>query len=275
MNRSVEYDSVSDDYARFLLEEMLPHVAKTHGLNLSNDPNDRAIAGNSSGAIGAFAAAWQRPDAFRRVFSAIGTYVGLRGGNQLPVLIRKTEPKPIRVFLQDGQNDLNNYTGGWFIANQDMLSALEYAGYDVRHGWGDGEHNSRHATAMFPDALRWLWRDWPSPIKANPEGKSRQDVLQTLIPGEEWQLVTERPVHGAGVAVNANGEVFLEDTSENRIYRVGLDGSVTPFGEHPGLVRALAFGPEGRLYAAARSTHTTRRANRASWRRGCTRMTSP
>ena len=155
---------------------MLPYVAKTHGLTLSSDPNDRAIAGNSSGAIAAFAAAWQRPDAFRRVFSAIGTYVGLRGGNEFPVLIRKTEPKPIRVFLQDGRNDLNNYTGNWFIANQDMLSALEFAGYDVRHEWGDGEHNSRHATAIFPDVLRWLWRDWPSPIKANPEGKSQQDV---------------------------------------------------------------------------------------------------
>ena len=84
MNRSFEYDSVSDDYARFLLEELLPFVSKTHGLTLSNDPNDRAIAGNSSGAIAAFAAAWQRPDAFRRVFSAIGTYVGLRGGNEFP-----------------------------------------------------------------------------------------------------------------------------------------------------------------------------------------------
>jgi enterochelin esterase-like enzyme len=106
MNRSYEYDSVSGDYARFLLDELLPHAAKTEGLNLSSDPNDRAIAGNSSGAIAAFAAAWQRPDAFRRVFSAIGTYVGLRGGNEFPVLIRKTEPKPIRVFLQDGRNDL-------------------------------------------------------------------------------------------------------------------------------------------------------------------------
>ena len=132
MNRSFEYDAVSDDYARFLLDEMLPYVAKTHGLTLSTDPNDRAIAGNSSGAIAAFAAAWQRPDAFRRVFSAIGTYVGLRGGNDFPMLIRKTEPKPIRVFLQDGSNDLNIYAGNWFMANQDMLSALEFAGYDVQ-----------------------------------------------------------------------------------------------------------------------------------------------
>ncbi len=251
MNRSVEYDSVSGDYAAFLLDEMLPFVAKAHGLNLSTDPNDRAIAGNSSGAIAAFAAAWQRPDAFHRVFSAIGTYVGLRGGNELPVLIRKTEPKPIRVFLQDGRNDLNNYTGSWFIANQDMLSALEFAGYDVRHEWGDGEHNSRHATAIFPDVVRWLWRDYPAPIKANPEGKSRQDVFQTLIPGEEWQLVTDKPVHGAGVASNANGEVFFEDTDENRLYTVARDGSVTPFASHTSPVRALTFGPDGQLYASA------------------------
>jgi gluconolactonase len=251
MNRSFEYDSVSDDYARFLVDELLPFISTTHGVTFSSDPNDRGIAGNSSGAIAAFAAAWQRPDSFRRVFSAIGTYVGLRGGNEFPVLIRKTEPKPIRVFLQDGRHDLNNYTGDWFIANQDMLSALQFSGYDVRYEWGDGEHNSRHATAIFPDALRWLWRDWPSPIQANPEGKSRQDVFQTLIPGKEWQLVTDRPVHGAGVAVNTNGEVFLEDTSENRIYRVGLDGRVTPFAGHGGLVRALTFGPDGRLYGAA------------------------
>ena len=97
-NRSVEYDSVTDRYARFLLEEILPEVAKSY--NLRTDGNSRAIGGASSGAIAAFAAAWGRPDAFTRVFSTIGTYVGLRGGNDLPTLVRKTEPKPLRVFLQ-------------------------------------------------------------------------------------------------------------------------------------------------------------------------------
>ncbi len=251
MNRSYEYDSVGDDYARFLIEEMLPFVAKTHDLNLSTDANDRGIAGNSSGAIAAFAAAWQRPDAFRRVFSGIGTYVGLRGGNQFPVLIRKTEPKPIRVFLQDGQHDLNNYTGSWFVANQDMLSALEYAGYDVRHDWGDGEHNSRHATAIFPDVMRWLWRDWPSPIRANPEGKSTQDVYQTLIPGESWHLVSEGHRHTDGPAVNAAGEMFFSDPAANRIYRVALDGKVTTFAENTNGVNGMMFGPDGRLYGGA------------------------
>src|SRR5262249_30396641 len=183
-NRSYEYDGLGDNYARFLIEELLPHIAAEQKLNLTADPNDRAIAGASSGAICAFTTAWERPDAFRRVFSSIGTYVGLRGGNNYPTLIRKTEPKPIRIFLQDGSNDQNAYGGNWFLANQEMLSALQFAGYDVSHVWGDGGHNAKHAIAIFPDALRWLWRDYPTPITANPEHKSRQPVMQLVIPGE-------------------------------------------------------------------------------------------
>jgi sugar lactone lactonase YvrE/enterochelin esterase-like enzyme len=254
MNRSFEYDAVSGDYARFLVEEMLPYIAKTHGLNLSTDPNDRGIAGNSSGAIAAFVAAWQRPDAFRRVFSAIGTYVGLRGGNELAVVVRKTEPKPMRIFLQDGRNDLNNYTGSWFVANQDMQSALEFAGYDVRHEWGDGEHNSRHATQIFPDVMQWLWRDWPTPIKANPEGKSKQDVFQVLSPGDDWQLVGEGYRGTDGPAVNAAGEMFFSDPSNNRIYKTALDGKVSVFAENTNGANGMMFGPDGRLYAGATRT---------------------
>ena len=254
MNRSFEYDAVSGDYARFLLDELLPHISKAHDLALSTDPNDRAIAGNSSGAIAAFTAAWQRPDAFRRVFSAIGTYVGLRGGHEYPVLIRKTEPKPLRIFLQDGQNDLNNYTGSWWVANQDMLSALEYAGYDVRHEWGDGEHNSRHATAIFPEVLKWLWSDWPAPIKANAAGQSKQDVYQLLIPGEEWQLVSEGHRHTDGPAVSATGEIYFTDPANNRIHKVGLDGKVSTFAENTNGANGLMFGPDARLYAGLTRT---------------------
>lgn len=248
MNRSFEYDAVSGDYAKFLIDELLPFVAKTHNLNLSSDPNDRAIAGNSSGAIAAFVAAWQRPDAFRRVFSAIGTYVGLRGGNEFPVLIRKTEPKPLRVFLEDGRNDLNNYTGSWFIANQDMLSAFEYAGYDVRHSWGDGEHNSRHATEIFPEAVTWLWSGWPAPLKANPTGASKQDVFQVLIPGEEWTQVSDGHRSTDGPAVNGKGEMFFSDPANNRIFRTGLDGKVTVFAENTNRGNGMMFGPDGKLY---------------------------
>ena len=251
MNRSYEYDSVTDSYARFLLEEMLPFVERTHGLRLSADGNDRAIAGNSSGAIAAFSAAWHRPDAFRRVFSAIGTYVGLRGGDQFPTLVRKTEAKPIRVFLEDGRGDLNNYTGDWWVANQDMLSALEYAGYDVAHRWGEGAHNSKHATAIFPDAVRWLWRDWPAPIKADPHGKSRQDTGQILIAGEEWTLVSEGHRFTEGPAASDRGELFFTDVPNSRIHRVGLDGKVTLFAENTGGTAGLMFGPDGRLYGTA------------------------
>ncbi len=254
MNRSVEYDSVSGDYARFLLDELLPHVAAAHGVALSSDPNDRGIAGNSSGAIAAFAAAWNRPDAFRRVFSAIGTYVGLRGGHEFPVLIRKTEPKPLRVFLQDGSNDLNNYTGSWWIANQDLNSALEYAGYDVRHEWGDGEHNSRHATALFPEAMRWLWRDYPAPIAANAARTSRQDVFQVLIPGEEWQLVSEGHRASDGPAVSPTGEMFFSEPAGNRIHVIGSDGTSRVFAENTNGANGMMFGPEGRLYTGATRT---------------------
>jgi sugar lactone lactonase YvrE/enterochelin esterase-like enzyme len=243
-NRSFEYDSMGDLYARFLLEEILPEVGKT--LNLSSDPSDRAIAGASSGAICAFTAAWERPDAFRRVLSTIGTYVGLRGGNEYPTLIRKTEPKPIRVFLQDGSRDLNIYGGDWWIANQAMLSALTFAGYDVRHEWGTGGHDGRHGAAVMPDALRWLWRGHPEPIRAGA-GAARRPSL--LIPGEEWKLVSEGHAFTEGPAVNAKGEVFFSDVRNGRIHKVDLEGKVTVFVENSPGVNGLMFGPDGDLWA--------------------------
>ena len=105
--------------------------------------------------------AWHRPDQFRRVFTGVGTYVGIHGADQLPVLVRKYEPKPLRVYLQSGENDNNLYCGDWWMANQMMERSLTWAGYDVNHAWGEGGHNSKHATQIFPDVLRWLWRDWP------------------------------------------------------------------------------------------------------------------
>ena len=168
------------------------------------------------------------------------------------MLIRKTEPKPIRVFLQDGRNDQNNYTGSWFIANQDMLSALEFAGYDVNHEWGDGEHNSRHATALFPDALRWLWRDWPAPIKANAEGKSRQDVYQTLIPGEDWQLVSEgHRAHRRPGGQRQGGAVLQRARRTTASTRSASTARSRVFAENTSGANGMMFGPDGRLYAGA------------------------
>ncbi len=152
-NRSYEYDGLGDHYARFLLDELLPDVEKKtapdgRAIRLSKNGNDRCIGGASSGAICAFTAAWERPDAFTRVFSAIDTYVGLRGGNEYSTLVRKYEPKPIRVFLQDGSNDLNIYGGDWWIANQAMQRSLAFAGYEVKHVWGEGGHNGQHLSLI-------------------------------------------------------------------------------------------------------------------------------
>ena len=242
-NRSYEYDGLGGDYARFLLEELLPVVAKDY--NLSQDPNDRAIAGASSGAIAAFTAAWERPDAFSRVFSSIGTYVGLRGGNEYPTLIRKTEPKPIRVFLQDGSNDQNIYGGNWFLANQEMLSALEFAGYEVNHVWGDGGHNGRHAGAIFPEALRWLWKGYPARVA---KGAGSKQMKEILIPGEGWQVVSSGHLHTQGLAVNAEGEVFFGDKLNNRVFKVAVDGKVTVFSQQCPGITGLGYGASGYLY---------------------------
>jgi enterochelin esterase family protein len=179
-NRAAEYDSLSDTYSRFLIDEMLPEVGKKY--NLTTDPDRRAIGGTSSGAICAFTVAWHRPDQFRNVISFIGSYtsIGYRpardgqpmvpGGDLYPTLIRKNPIKPITIFLQDGSNDLNNEHGNWFLANQQMLSALEYANstadarntpgprYTINHIWGDGAHSDAHGGSILPDVLRWVWR---------------------------------------------------------------------------------------------------------------------
>jgi sugar lactone lactonase YvrE/enterochelin esterase-like enzyme len=248
-NRSYEYDGLGDNYARFLLEEFFPFIEQKHGIKLSSNPNDGSIGGASSGAICAFTAAWERPDRFRRVFSSIGTYVGLRGGNAYPTLIRKTEPKPFRIFLQDGENDLNIYGGDWWMANQEMERALVFAGYDVNHAWGNGAHDGNQSTQVFPDALRWLWRDYPAEIKPNPEGKSKQPVAKLL--GGDWELISEGHGFTEGPAVNAKGEVFFTDIPRSRIHKITVDGKVSVFAEDTGNANGLMFGPDGRLYAAS------------------------
>ncbi len=155
-NRSFEYDTLSDQYARFLLEEILPEVGKSY--NLTTDPERRAICGASSGGICAWTVAWERPDQFRKVLSHIGSFTNIRGGHVYPSLIRKTERKPIRVYLQDGDHDVNNEHGNWWLANLEMESALKFSKYDVKTVWGHGAHNGNHGGAVLPEALKWLWR---------------------------------------------------------------------------------------------------------------------
>nr|AKM28003.1 esterase [uncultured bacterium] len=155
-NRSLEYDTVSDRYARFLLQEILPEVGKRW--NLTADPNLRAIGGASSGGICAFTAAWERPNAFHKVMSHIGSFTAIRGGHVTPTRIRQEPLRPLRVYLQDGEADLNNAAGNWWLANLQMVSALEYRGYDHRFVAGSGGHEHEQGGAVLPDALRWLWR---------------------------------------------------------------------------------------------------------------------
>jgi enterochelin esterase family protein len=158
-NRSFEYDSLGDAHARFLLEELLPVALQD--LKVTQDPAGRAICGNSSGGICAFTAAWEHPEAFGKVVSHIGSFTNIRGGYVYPALIRASKEKgkkPIRVFLQDGANDLDNLHGNWPLSSQDMAAALKFAGYDYKFVFGDGKHSGKHGASIFPDTLRWIWR---------------------------------------------------------------------------------------------------------------------
>jgi enterochelin esterase family protein len=169
-NRSFEYDTLSDQYARFLLEEILPEVEKT--TRLRRDGAARAISGLSSGGIAAFTAAWERPNEFSKVLSWVGSFTniasgktGREGGHNYEAMVRKTPKKSIRVFLQDGANDLDNANGNWPLANQTLAKSLAFAGYDYRFEYGQGFHSAAHGRAILPDSLRWLWRDWRETLK--------------------------------------------------------------------------------------------------------------
>ena len=256
-NRSFEYDGLGDAYARFLLDEIFPFVEKQQTkdgrfLKLSKNGNDRAIGGSSSGAVCAFTAAWEKPAEFSKVFSAIGTYVGLRGADRYPTLIRKSEPKPIRIFLQDGSNDLNIYAGDWWMANQTMERAFIFSGYQVKHVWGEGQHNGKQGNSVFPEAMRWLWKDWPQPVKSG--WTKNQFLTDILIPGEEWQLVGEHYGFTEGTAVNEKGEAFFQDIPNSKTYLFDLDGKLHEMNLNAKRTSGTSFGPDGRRYVIAGAT---------------------
>jgi enterochelin esterase-like enzyme len=174
-NRPQEYNALDDKYARVIVDELLPELSRQ--FNLSQNPEDRAIAGASSGAIAAFTVAWHRPDQFRKVLSTIGSFTNLRGGHVYPDLIRQTERKPLRIFLQDGVNDNRGLAGegaaarynperDWHAQNLKLAAALTEKGYDVNYTWGIGTHSNKQGGAILPDMLRWLWRDYPRPDDA-------------------------------------------------------------------------------------------------------------
>jgi len=241
-NRSAEYDAVGPRFPTFLIEEIIPEAAKSY--NLSNDPNDRAISGSSSGGNASMNAAWTRTDVFHRVLSFIGGFTNLRGDHIYPSLVRKMETKPLRIYLQDGLQDVNVYS------NYELGLALEHANYDYKLVIGTEAHNSKHGAAILPDALRWLWRDYPKPIAKPVKGSRHYITNNIVLDGDpDWQVVSQGHKFTEGPAVDAAGNVFFTDIPNNRVHKISVDGKVTVFREDTGAANGLMFGPDGRLYA--------------------------
>ncbi len=235
--RVFEYDSLSDRFSRFLLEELVPAVAAKY--NLSQSADDHALAGVSTGAVAAFAAAWNRPNQFHRVVSFIGTFVAMKGADSLPGLIRKTEPKPIRIFMQDGKADHvvpaepfgTFYGGSWPISNEVMYEALQAAGYDVKYVLGEDGHSGRHGAAMMPDVLRWLWREYPAPMAvkepahmSQPGWDPRGKVYSIVSADKGWEPVGEHYGPVATIAPDRDGNVWF--SASGKTYRSDADGKV-------------------------------------------------
>ena len=171
-NRPEEYNALNDKYPRVIVDELLPALRKEY--SISPDPEHHAIGGASSGGIAAFTVAWHRPDHFRKVFSFVGSFVNLgnRGGNTYPDLVLQSDKKPLRVYLQDGRNDNRGGFGrgasdpnatDWFYQNVRLAESLTKKGYDVNYTWGIGNHGQKQGGAIFPEIMRWLWRDTEKP----------------------------------------------------------------------------------------------------------------
>ncbi|MFN7923589.1 MAG: SMP-30/gluconolactonase/LRE family protein [Bryobacteraceae bacterium] len=236
--RSFEYDAVTPRYANFLAEEILPEVGKTY--KLTSDPNLRAISGASSGGNCSVTAAWNRPDVFRRVVSFIAGFTHQRGALILPSQVRKFEGKPLRIFLQDGTGDVN------IQSNQDMIAALDGAGYDAKLVVGTEGHNMKHGGPLLPDALRWAWRDWSKPI-AKP---LKSFAARFVDPAIEWEQVSQGHRFTEGPAVDPAGNVYFSDIPNNRIHKIEhASGKASVFVENTGGANGLMFGPDGRLFA--------------------------
>lgn len=250
-NRSFEYDSVGDRYARFLIEEILPEVEKKY--TLTKDPAGRALCGQSSGGSCAFTAAWERPDVFSKVVSGIGSFTSIHGCNAYPDLIRKMEPKPIRIYMQDGDHDLDIYAGSWWQANNDMAAAFRFMGYDYFFLQGHDGHSGKQLGVNFPDAMRWLWRNEPVADK-RPEKVDRRGVFEVLVKDEGWKKVVEQAdCFFRGGDVDDNGTFYFLNgvPKAESIRKLGADGKVTEFATFADFTGEIKFGPDGKLYGAA------------------------
>ena len=266
-NRCYEFDSTTGLFARFLETELLPAVEKIKtkrgkAIRLSRQPQDRMIFGLSSGGIAAFNAAWHRPDMFGKVFTGVGTFVAMRGGNDLQALVRKTEPQPLRIFIQDGSNDAwNPLFGHWYEGNQMLASALEFAGYDVQMDWSDGGHNVTRSTEIFPQVMEWMWRDWPA---APTIGQTNNDFLKELFDAEDrgWEKASEgmkgKPVTRI-IYPDLTNIAMIPTTPGNTVWQYLLkDGQPTcgePFywlhndDSRPLDIQTITFDGKGNLWA--------------------------
>jgi len=243
-NRDLEYDGVGDENVRFILDELLPFVAKEYALNLSVDGNDRCMSGGSSGGIAAFTAAWHRPDAFSRVYAASGSWVAFRGGHEFPTLVRKFEAKAIRAFLTTATRDMENCAGDWFLVDQEMDKALKFSGYDYQFRTVEGRHVAGYAENC-QEAMAYLWKDWPQRVKVGSSAPRAQEII---IPGEGWQIVSEGFKSTRGPSCNAQGEIFFADTAANKIHRINLDGTVSEFAAETGNAHCVTVGANGTVY---------------------------
>ncbi|MBI5833422.1 MAG: RICIN domain-containing protein [Armatimonadetes bacterium] len=249
-NRGLEYDGVGDAYPRFLVEELLPYVARTFDLKLSERGNDRCIAGGSSGGICAFNAAWWRPDAFSRVYANSGSFVAFRGGHEFPTLVRKTEAKPIRAYLTTGTHDMENCAGDWYLLDQEMDKALKFAGYDYQFHAIDGPHVAGW-NEHWLEAMRCLWKGWPEPVKP---GTSAPRVRDCIVDGQGWELVAERLGEVRSPVCTSRGEVLFVDVARSQIRAIGTDGAITVRIADAPVVNGLAIGAKDELYSVSAAT---------------------
>lgn len=250
-NRDFEYDGVNDNNVRFLVDELLPYVAKEFNLKLSTDGNDRCMSGGSSGGIAAFVAAWNRPDAFSRVYAASGSFVAFRGGHEFPTMVRKFEAKPIRGYFTTATHDMENCAGDWFLLDQEMDKALKFSGYDYQFRIIDGRHVAGYMD-NWQEAMAYLWKGWPEHVKAGPSAPRAQDVM---VPDEKWRSVSQsfgEDIHEA--AANSTGEVFFIRSGEDDIYRINAAGGLQVFVIGTGEANGLTVGADGKLYTVSEKT---------------------
>ncbi len=249
-NRCYEYDGLGDSYVRFLTEELLPYVARTYDLKMSTSGNDRCIVGASSGGIAAFNAAWERPEAFSRVYAASGSFTAFRGGNEFPTLVRKYEAKPIRAYLTTGTQDMENCAGDWFLLDQEMDKALRFSGYDYLFHVANGGHGVGWNSDL-PDAMRFLWKGWPQTIAAGPSAPRVKDIIT---PDGHWELASQNHREARSPACNSKGEIFFVDVAENKLYRIDVGGQVQVFLQDAARANGLTIGPKDEIYTVSSTT---------------------